>query len=152
MNKQQIIEWLLEGDASLQYQAWRDLLGKDKKKLQDSIVAEGWGYTFLSMRHSNGHWENPIVKMLIQMLSLGAEMENNLRKERQLQGIQLAKMSGKYQGRLTGSMASKEKLLVKYNDVADLVKNSDLSIRRISEITERSINTVRKINLLVDKK
>lgn len=56
MNKQQIIEWLLEGDASLQYQAWRDLLGKDKKKLQDSIVAEGWGYKFLSMRHSNGHW------------------------------------------------------------------------------------------------
>lgn len=56
MNKQQIIEWLLEGDASLQYQAWRDVLGKDKKKLQDSIVDEGWGYKFLSMRHSNGHW------------------------------------------------------------------------------------------------
>jgi len=56
MNKQHIIEWLLEGDASVQYQVWRDLLGVDKKKLQDTIAADGWGYKFLSMRHSNGHW------------------------------------------------------------------------------------------------
>ncbi|MFN0214071.1 MAG: hypothetical protein ACKVT2_07430 [Saprospiraceae bacterium] len=56
MNKQQIIEWLLEGDVSIQYQVWRDLLGVDKTKLHDSIATEGWGYKFLSMRHSNGHW------------------------------------------------------------------------------------------------
>lgn len=56
MNEQQIIAWLLEGDVSLQYQVWRDLLGVDKKKLQDSMASEGWGYKFLSMRHSNGHW------------------------------------------------------------------------------------------------
>ena len=56
MNKQQIIEWLLEGDTSIQYQAWRDLLGSDKKKLQDRIAIEGWGLKLLSNRHSNGHW------------------------------------------------------------------------------------------------
>ena len=56
MNKQQIIEWLLEGDVSIQYQVWRDLLGVEKKKLQNRIALEGWGYNFLSMRHSNGHW------------------------------------------------------------------------------------------------
>jgi hypothetical protein len=56
MTKQQIIEWLLEGDVSVQYQVWRDLLGVDKKKLQDRISTEGWGYQFLSMRHSNNHW------------------------------------------------------------------------------------------------
>lgn len=55
-NKQQIIEWLMEGDTSLQYQVSRDLLGIDKKKLYNSIATEGWGYKFLSMRHSNGHW------------------------------------------------------------------------------------------------
>jgi hypothetical protein len=32
MNYQQIIKWLLEGDVSIQYQVWRDLLGSDKKK------------------------------------------------------------------------------------------------------------------------
>jgi DNA invertase Pin-like site-specific DNA recombinase len=93
--------------------------------------------------------ENPMVKMLIQMLAMGSEMENNMRKERQLQGIQLAKMKGKYQGRVSGSTASKEKLMVKYKDVVDLVKSSDLSLRRIASITKRSINTVAKVRDLV---
>ncbi len=34
--------------------------------------------------------ENPIAKMLLQMLSIGAEMENNQRKIRQIEGIKLA--------------------------------------------------------------
>jgi hypothetical protein len=56
MNKQHIIEWLLEGDVSIQYQVWRDLLGVKKKKLQDRIAMEGWGYNFLSKRNADGHW------------------------------------------------------------------------------------------------
>jgi len=56
MNKQQIIEWLLKGHVSIQYQVWRNLLGVEKKKLQNRITIEGWGNNFLSMRHSNGHW------------------------------------------------------------------------------------------------
>ena len=56
MNKQQTIEWLLEGDVSIQYQVWRDLLGVKKKELQNRIAIEGWGYNFLSKRHSNGDW------------------------------------------------------------------------------------------------
>jgi len=56
MNKQQIIDWLLEGDVSIQYQVWRDLLGSDKKKLQIRIANEGWGTKILSKRNSDGHW------------------------------------------------------------------------------------------------
>ena len=56
MNNQQIIDWLLEGDVSLQYQVWRDLLGADKKKLQSRIANEGWGNKILSKRNSDGHW------------------------------------------------------------------------------------------------
>lgn len=56
MNKQQIIDWLLEGDVSIQYQVWRDLLGVDKKKLQARITNEGWGQIFLSKRNIDGHW------------------------------------------------------------------------------------------------
>ncbi|NOT35917.1 MAG: hypothetical protein HOP11_00905 [Saprospiraceae bacterium] len=56
MTKEQIIEWLLEGDVSIQYQVWRDLIGIEKKKLQDKIAIEGWGNKFLSKRNSNGHW------------------------------------------------------------------------------------------------
>ncbi len=56
MDKQQIIDWLLEGDVSIQYQVWRDLLGVDKRKLQASISNEGWGQAYLSKRKSDGHW------------------------------------------------------------------------------------------------
>lgn len=56
MKNQQIIDWLLEGDVSIQYQVWRDLLGSDKKKLQFQIAKEGWGSEILSKRNSNGHW------------------------------------------------------------------------------------------------
>ena len=56
MNNQQIIDWLLEGDVSIQYQVWRDLLGVEKKKLQAIISNEGWGHKYLSKRKSDGHW------------------------------------------------------------------------------------------------
>ena len=43
--------------------------------------------------------ENPVAKMLLQMLSIGAEMENSQRKIRQLEGIHLAKIKGVYKDR-----------------------------------------------------
>lgn len=56
MDKQQIIEWLLQGDISIQYQVHRDLLGNDRKDLQERIAEEGWGRRFLSKRKPDGHW------------------------------------------------------------------------------------------------
>jgi len=93
--------------------------------------------------------ENPMVMMLLQMLSIGSELENSQRRIRQSEGIALAKLQHKYVGRREGSMANKEKQLTKYKDVVDLLKKSDLSIRRIASITERSINTVIKVKKLL---
>lgn len=56
MNKQHIIDWLLEGDVSIQYQVWRDLLGIDNKQLQNRIAHEGWGQQYLSKRNADGQW------------------------------------------------------------------------------------------------
>ncbi len=56
MTDKQIISWLLEGDVSLQYQTWRDLLDTEKPGLRKRIEKEGWGLEFLSRRHPNGHW------------------------------------------------------------------------------------------------
>ncbi len=56
MDKPQIIKWLLQGDVSIQYQVHRDLLGNERKDLQERIAHEGWGKRFLSKRGSNGHW------------------------------------------------------------------------------------------------
>ena len=56
MNSNKLINWLLEGDVSIQYQVHRDLLGDDKKNLQDRIAIEGWGKQFLSKRKIDGNW------------------------------------------------------------------------------------------------
>lgn len=56
MEKAETIKWLLKGDVSIQYQVHRDLLGEDRRDLQDRIAKEGWGKQFLSKRKSNGHW------------------------------------------------------------------------------------------------
>ena len=93
--------------------------------------------------------ENPIVMMLLQMLSIGAELENSQRKIRQREGIEIAKLQKKYNGRKEGSKADKQKQLSKYSAIVDLVNKSDLSIRRIAGITGFAINTVSKVKKLM---
>ncbi len=56
MTYTEIIEWLLQGDVSIQYQTYRDLLSQDRTDLQERIANEGYGAQFLSRRNSNGHW------------------------------------------------------------------------------------------------
>ena len=94
--------------------------------------------------------ENPVAKMLLQMLSIGSEMENSQRKIRQFEGIQLAKIKQKYRGRKKGAKTSPSDILDKYQNISDLIDKSDLSVRRIAGITGHSVNTVRKIKQLKD--
>ncbi|NND95128.1 MAG: hypothetical protein HKN45_09695 [Flavobacteriales bacterium] len=56
MNEEQLVNWLLQGDVSIQYQVYRDLLEIDRPDIQDRITSEGWGKLLLSRRRSNGHW------------------------------------------------------------------------------------------------
>ncbi len=56
MDESERLEWLLDGDVSIQYQVQRDLLHSEKKELQQRIANEGWGAAFLSFRHPDGHW------------------------------------------------------------------------------------------------
>ena len=56
MNESHLIDWLLEGDVSIQYQVHRDLLAAEKPHLRDRIASEGWGAQFLSYRKKEGHW------------------------------------------------------------------------------------------------
>ena len=53
-----IIQWLLDGDVSIQYITHRDLLNIERPDLQQQIEHKGWGANFLSRRNSNGHWGN----------------------------------------------------------------------------------------------
>ena len=89
MDKKQIIDWILKGDVSIQYQAYRDLLGIDRRDLQDNIAIEGWGQQFLNKRNLNGHWGDRFYQpkwisthyTLLDLRYLNINPENDLAKE-----------------------------------------------------------------------
>jgi hypothetical protein len=56
MTEDPIIDWLLEGDVSIQYQVYRDLFKTERSDLRNRISNEGWGAQFLANRNSKGHW------------------------------------------------------------------------------------------------
>jgi hypothetical protein len=56
MDNSEIIKWLLQGDVSIQFQTYRDLLLQNRPDLQNRIATEGWGAEFMSKRGTNGHW------------------------------------------------------------------------------------------------
>ncbi|MBN2000184.1 hypothetical protein JW935_21725, partial [candidate division KSB1 bacterium] len=57
--RQKIIDWLLEGDPAVRWQAYRDLLNDEKYKTEQQRVAkEGWGQRLLSYQETNGLWAN----------------------------------------------------------------------------------------------
>ncbi len=56
MTPQQILQWLLESNVSIQYQVYRDLRGEERPDLQRRIATEGWGAEFLSRQNEDGHW------------------------------------------------------------------------------------------------
>lgn len=51
-----LLQWLLDSDAAIQYQVYRDLLGEERVELRQRIAAEGWGARFLAARQPGGHW------------------------------------------------------------------------------------------------
>ncbi len=54
-----IIQWLLDGDVSIQYLTRLELLGESPDQLQSlqkRIETEGYGARFLASRNENGHW------------------------------------------------------------------------------------------------
>jgi hypothetical protein len=58
MENNKIFSWLIAGDISIQYQAFRDLAGINKYSLQKRIEKEGWGARLLQLRKHSGYWEN----------------------------------------------------------------------------------------------
>jgi len=53
------IEWLLEGDVSIQYLTRKYLLDEGENELRHlrkRIASEGWGKRFLDARSASGHW------------------------------------------------------------------------------------------------
>ena len=56
MKENHLIEWLLGGDVSIQYQVYRDLFGSKNLQLRTRVSTEGWGAVLLPYRKEDGHW------------------------------------------------------------------------------------------------
>ena len=90
--------------------------------------------------------ENPISKMIISILGIVGEMERCQSKERQFEGIRIAKLKGTYKGRVEGS---KEDILTflskeKNKKALDYLKKGYKAVE-ISKLTGLHINTITKI-------
>jgi DNA invertase Pin-like site-specific DNA recombinase len=93
--------------------------------------------------------QNPISKMIISILGIVAEMERKQIKERQREGIELAKIRGVYKGRTHGSKEDIRKFLSKPK-VAKTIEylKKGYKASEISRIVGIHVNTITKVRRL----
>lgn len=88
--------------------------------------------------------ENPLAKVILTVLALGAEIERKSIVGRLNSGRERAKEKGVKMGRPQGSMMSNQELLNKYPEVVKKLRKGR-SIREISKICDVSPSTVQRI-------
>jgi DNA invertase Pin-like site-specific DNA recombinase len=91
---------------------------------------------------------NLSFKMIASVLGNVAEMERNNMLERQKAGIELAKLQGKYKGRLYGSRMTDEEFLKKYKKVEVELLNGE-SLRRSAKLGGVSLGVAQKVKRLM---
>jgi DNA invertase Pin-like site-specific DNA recombinase len=94
---------------------------------------------------------NPAFKMIVSVLGNVAEMERDYLRERQRQGVEIAKAKGTYKGRLYGTAMTEEQLLEKYKVVAKELKENKQSLRRAALLGGCSLGTAQKIKKIVNR-
>jgi DNA invertase Pin-like site-specific DNA recombinase len=96
--------------------------------------------------------ENPISKMMISILGIVGEMERSQTKERQLEGIKIAKLKNVYKGRVKGSKEDSLSFLNKEKNkkAVEYIKKGYKNIE-ISKLTGLHINTLTKIKATLQK-
>jgi DNA invertase Pin-like site-specific DNA recombinase len=103
----------------------------------------------LSTLDSEGK-ENAIAKMMISILGVVGEMEKTQIKERQIEGIRIAKLKGVYKGRVEGSKEDTIRFVCKEKNkkALEYLKKGYKAVE-ISKLTGLHINTITKIKRLV---
>lgn len=86
--------------------------------------------------------ENPVAKMVLTVLALGAEMERKLILGRLNSGRELAKKRGVAMGRPKGTT---DDLLQKYPEVVKHLRKGKNSIREIAKLTGVSVSTAQRV-------
>ena len=91
---------------------------------------------------------NLSFKMIASVLGNVAEMERANMLERQRAGIELAKLQGKYKGRLYGSRMTDEEFLKKYKKVEVELRGGE-SLRRAAALGGCSLGVAQKVKRLM---
>lgn len=105
-----------------------------------NVISEKEG---LSTLLDNGQ-QNPVAKLLVSVLSTLAEIDYNNRREAQREGIERAKIEGKYKGRANGSRLTVAQLIEKHSDIVNELSRGE-SIRRAARLTGKSKSTVQRV-------
>jgi DNA invertase Pin-like site-specific DNA recombinase len=93
--------------------------------------------------------ENPISKLIISILGIVGEMERSQSKERQLEGIRIAKLKGSYHGRKAGSNEDILKFLEKSkNKKALYYLKKGYKANEVATLTNLHVNTITKVKKL----
>ena len=129
-----------------------DRLGRDLRDIMNTIHyfnQKGVSINFVSqglttLDHEGK--ENPISKMIISILGIVGEMERNQIKERQLEGIRIAKLKGAYNGRKVGSKEDVLSFLSKEKNkkAVEYLKKGFNGVE-VSKLTGLHLNTITKI-------
>lgn len=102
----------------------------------------------LYMLDSEGK-ENFIFNMVVAVMANLANQELNNIKERQAEGIAIAKIEGSYNKRKPRGSVPVQKKLEKHSDIVELLRDGK-SIRKTATLTKKSVGTVNSIKKLLD--
>ncbi|MDI9257270.1 recombinase family protein [Flavobacterium sedimenticola] len=94
---------------------------------------------------------NPIFKMITDVLANVSSMEREAIRERQAEGIAIAKAQGKFSGKRNKPSASDADILQKYKSVVKELKSSKNSLRNIAKLCDVSLGTVQKVKAAMDR-
>jgi DNA invertase Pin-like site-specific DNA recombinase len=150
----QLLEMLDKGIIGSLHLWQIDRIGRDVRDIINTIhrfTEKGICVYFISQGlrtlDENGN-ENPIGKMIINILGVVAEMERNQIRERQLQGIEIAKARGVYKGRRLGTREDRLSFLSKPQNkkAVELLKKGyrGSEVAKICDLHPNTISKIRK--------
>lgn len=149
---QEVMKLIKEGVLT-SFSVWQiDRLGRDLRDIINTIHffnGQKISINFISqgLTTLDHNWkENPISKMMISILGIVGEMERSQIRERQMEGIRIAKLKGVFKGRTKGSSEDILSFLSKDNNkkALDYLKKGYKAVE-ISKLTGLHLNTITKI-------
>lgn len=93
-----------------------------------------------------------VVKMIISIMGSFAEIENEIRRERQMEGIEIAKIKGKYKNRIPRGVETPKRFLMKHSKAVDYLRMG-MKGSEVIRLLDGNINknTITKIKKMMKK-